>query len=791
MDGGQQGGGFGGAEAVGAMSALRTGNMILDMIIAMCIPVIFKFMFDAIGNLANMYRSGDVQLSYLWTGPMCERVISHKTVLDMWGDTNSTDRDTRNNVLIKAIQLYLDKKNTRMKRAKVMLTSMTEIERPCWWRDDEDADEKTPAGKLKKYKLLQKAPNYVWQPIGTYGAKPLEMPAGGSASKDTPPTILTGEPALVELRVEESEEDKGQKAEKTVSTLQYRLRSRSFHAIDSFINEAYQWYLGELKQMEDNSRYLYEMQMGPSSKSSDRDEGGRRAYKRYKLSGEKTFSSLFFDEKDTLLKILKDFTTKTGKYRISGYPHKLGLLLHGPPGTGKTSLIKAMAQHTNRSIVNVPLARISTNQELMDIMFDQQYMVLGEEVPIKLGFKDVIFVMEDVDAASKVVHRRDGKTTAAVTCTETIEAPTPKTPWELLVESNEDDCRELVKMLMEKSSRLKQAALSSKVLCGKARLVAGPPQLGVLVSAGMQEGCESEGKGFSEKGREAKEAMDSICEGMETAERFIKPHARTLKALVEAGAEVDAAFEDELLGLTPGKKDLVPLPLTRVMSSGGAPEAPKEDEDEAPAMDAQLTMAMISSLMGPPAGGASGSGGEDGAAATSMGPLLSAPTSNKDKLNLSGLLNVLDGVVDTPERILIMTTNHPEHLDPALIRPGRIDKKILLGYMAPQHICGMIEHYFRDTLPDKLEQTQRDRVKCAILGNVSQGLPAVQLTPAQVEQLAAEHDEVEDMIRALEAKGRPFIQEHPPPPQEEQPADPKPPSRPLFKTSSTKVYFDQ
>jgi chaperone BCS1 len=94
-------------------------------------------------------------------------------------------------------------------------------------------------------------------------------------------------------------------------------------------------------------------------------------FKRYKLSDHKTFESLFFDEKEKLLAQVKHFQSKTGKYAVAGYPHKLGLLLHGPPGTGKTSLIKALAQHTGRSIVNVPLARITTNQELMDIMFDQ------------------------------------------------------------------------------------------------------------------------------------------------------------------------------------------------------------------------------------------------------------------------------------------------------------------------------------------------------------------------------------------------------------------------------------
>jgi hypothetical protein len=42
---------------------------------------------------------------------------------------------------------------------------------------------------------------------------------------------------------------------------------------------------------------------------------------------------------------------------------------------GKTSLIKAMAQHTGRNVVSIPLARIETNQELMDIVFDQSFAV--------------------------------------------------------------------------------------------------------------------------------------------------------------------------------------------------------------------------------------------------------------------------------------------------------------------------------------------------------------------------------------------------------------------------------
>jgi chaperone BCS1 len=46
-------------------------------------------------------------------------------------------------------------------------------------------------------------------------------------------------------------------------------------------------------------------------------------------------------------------------------------------------------------------------------------------------------------------------------------------------------------------------------------------------------------------------------------------------------------------------------------------------------------------------------------------------------VTFSGLLNALDGVAAAEERIIFMTTNHLSQLDPALIRPGRVDFKAL------------------------------------------------------------------------------------------------------------------
>lgn len=47
-----------------------------------------------------------------------------------------------------------------------------------------------------------------------------------------------------------------------------------------------------------------------------------------------------------------------------------------------------------------------------------------------------------------------------------------------------------------------------------------------------------------------------------------------------------------------------------------------------------------------------------------------------ETISLSGLLNAIDGVASHEGRILILTTNKPESLDEALVRPGRVDRQV-------------------------------------------------------------------------------------------------------------------
>ncbi|KAI9304515.1 P-loop containing nucleoside triphosphate hydrolase protein [Cunninghamella echinulata] len=65
-----------------------------------------------------------------------------------------------------------------------------------------------------------------------------------------------------------------------------------------------------------------------------------------------------------------------------------------------------------------------------------------------------------------------------------------------------------------------------------------------------------------------------------------------------------------------------------------------------------------------------------------------------NNITFSGLLNSIDGVAAQEGRILFMTTNHIEKLDPALIRPGRIDIKIHFGNASKEQASELFTKFF-------------------------------------------------------------------------------------------------
>jgi chaperone BCS1 len=89
-----------------------------------------------------------------------------------------------------------------------------------------------------------------------------------------------------------------------------------------------------------------------------------------------------------------------------------------------------------------------------------------------------------------------------------------------------------------------------------------------------------------------------------------------------------------------------------------------------------------------------------GAARTDDGERAEKKGGSKSGLTLSGLLNALDGVTSQEGRILIMTTNHIEHLDDALIRPGRVDRKVFFRLADKKMSSQLFRTIFKQTPED-------------------------------------------------------------------------------------------
>jgi AAA+ superfamily predicted ATPase len=71
------------------------------------------------------------------------------------------------------------------------------------------------------------------------------------------------------------------------------------------------------------------------------------------------------------------------------------------------------------------------------------------------------------------------------------------------------------------------------------------------------------------------------------------------------------------------------------------------------------------------------------------------------KLTLSAILNHIDGVYNNHNMMLVMTSNHPEKLDKALLRSGRVDERILFCHCEQESIYKMFQNFYRGHCPDR------------------------------------------------------------------------------------------
>jgi mitochondrial chaperone BCS1 len=117
------------------------------------------------------------------------------------------------------------------------------------------------------------------------------------------------------------------------------------------------------------------------------------------------------------------------------------------------------------------------------------------------------------------------------------------------------------------------------------------------------------------------------------------------------------------------------------------------------------------------------------------GGLSSGSHSPRSNCTLSGLLNVLDGVGSQEGRIVIMTTNKPELLDPALVRPGRVDLKVHLGNISRRSAMEMFMRMFASDLSGSASVPDMMGVEAlqTLAAEFARQIPEGELTPSQLQ----------------------------------------------------------
>jgi len=161
-------GGLEGIQTIGIVNSLKTGNVLIDMTVAMLIPVIIGFAISSATTIQKQICEADWASLFRKKVEYYERKISHSTVQSEWRTTDLGSGDTQNELLIKAIQLYLDHKGLlKLKSAELDLKQVGEEKKNDYYYYSEP-NTTTVADTLSKYKVVKKPLKNVWLDLGKF-----------------------------------------------------------------------------------------------------------------------------------------------------------------------------------------------------------------------------------------------------------------------------------------------------------------------------------------------------------------------------------------------------------------------------------------------------------------------------------------------------------------------------------------------------------------------------------------------------------------------------------------------
>lgn len=97
---------------------------------------------------------------------------------------------------------------------------------------------------------------------------------------------------------------------------------------------------------------------------------------------------------------------------------------------------------------------------------------------------------------------------------------------------------------------------------------------------------------------------------------------------------------------------------------------------------------------------------------------------DRSALTFSGVLNALDGVGASTGQIFVLTTNHRERLDPALIRCGRVDVHIEFKDACASQMVDLFKQFYKHA-PSELAEQFKESL-CSLLGEKTVSMAALQ-----------------------------------------------------------------